>query len=123
MEELESYQLIDKRVEILERSHYKSLQYNRHELIEISGISDTVPDKELENKTLEILDSIGVGKVEPWQVHACHRLKNKKNTIIRFTSNYTSTRTCAHHSSIFILRFGNYTKINSYTIITSGKEN
>ena len=50
MEELESYQLSAKRVEILERSHYKSLQYNRRESIEIPDIPDTVPDKELENK-------------------------------------------------------------------------
>ena len=45
VEELESYQLIAKRMEILECSHYKSLQYNRRELIEITGIPDTVPDK------------------------------------------------------------------------------
>ena len=66
VEELESYQLIAKRVEIMKRSHYKSLQSNRRESIGISGIPDTVRDKELENKTLEILDSIVVGKVEPW---------------------------------------------------------
>ena len=86
VEELESYRAIAKRVEMLERSHFKHLQYNRRESIEIAGIPESVSDKELENKSLLILNIIGVDKVEPWQVHACHRLKNKKNTIIRFVS-------------------------------------
>ena len=75
IKELESYRLIAKRVEMLERSHLSSLQYTRREAIEISGIPHTVPDIDLENKSLEILESIGVAKINPLNVHACHRLK------------------------------------------------
>ena len=97
-----------RRIIILERSHYKFLQYNRHECLEISGIPDTVPDKELESKTLEILDSIVVGKIEPWKVHTCHRLKNKKNVIIRLTSRKTAD------SALY--KRGNIKKQNKTTI-------
>ena len=41
IEELESYKLIAKRVEILERSHLISMQYNRRESIEILKPSQT----------------------------------------------------------------------------------
>ena len=90
VEELQSYRLISKMVEMLERSHFKHLQYCRRESIEIHGIPDNVDDKNLESKSLEILGVIGVEKIEPGQVHACHRLKNKKNTIIRFVSRKTA---------------------------------
>ena len=77
-----SYWLIAKTVEMLERSHCSSLQYSRRESIEISGIPLTVADKDLENKSLEILQSIGVAKINPLNIHACHRLKNRNNTIL-----------------------------------------
>ena len=85
VEELASYRLISARVEKLERSHFKSLQYSRRESIEISGIPENVNDRDLEKKTVDILDKIGVSNINPINVHACHRLKNK-NTIIRFTN-------------------------------------
>ena len=72
---------------MLERSHFKHLQYCRHKSIEIHGIPDNVDDKNLEPK---ILADIGIEKIEPWQVHACHRLKNKKNTIIRLVLRKTA---------------------------------
>ena len=86
MEELESYSIITKQVEMLERSHMSHVQYNRCESIEIDGISTSVCDEDLENTTLSFLAEIGVPDIQPWQVHACHRLKNKKHTIIRFST-------------------------------------
>ena len=71
---------------MLERSHCSSLQYSRREPIEISVIPLTMADKDLENKPLEILESIGVAKINPLNIHACHRLKNRNNTILRFTT-------------------------------------
>ena len=62
------------------------MQYNRRESIEIAGIPETVTDECLEETTLGILEAIGVPKIEPYQVHACHRLKKRNNTIIKFTS-------------------------------------
>ena len=86
VDELESYSLIAKRVELLERSYFQSVQYNRRDSLEIAGIPGNVDDKNLESTTLAILEEIGVGKVESGEVYACHRMKNKKNTIIKFTS-------------------------------------
>ena len=83
-EEAASYNLIAKRVEFLEKAHIISLQYNRRESIEISGIPENVPDTELEDKCTGILKEIGCGDIEPWKYHACHRLKNRKITICRF---------------------------------------
>ena len=65
-------------VEELQSYRFKHLQYCRRESIEIHGIRDNVDDKNLEPKSLEILGAIGIEKIEPWQVHACHTLKNKK---------------------------------------------
>ena len=70
VEELEAYRIIAKRV--------------GRDSIEIAGIPESINDKYLENKSLQILGSIGVDKVEPCQVHACHRLKNKRNTITNY---------------------------------------
>ena len=75
VEELESYSILTKRVEMLERSYMNHVQYNRRESIEIDGIPTSVCDEDLENTT--ILAEIGVPDIQPWQVHACHRLKNK----------------------------------------------
>ena len=86
IEELVSYKLIEERVKTLERSQIRSLQYNRRESIEIAGIPETVDEKNLEKTYVLILEEIGCGKIEPWQVHAFHRLRNKKNTIIRFVN-------------------------------------
>ena len=85
LEELESYRLISKRVEILERNLLQNMQYNRRESIEISGL-DKVINANLEKTTVGILEDIGVGKIESWQVHTCHRLKNPETAIIKFVS-------------------------------------
>ena len=85
IEELVSYQLIAKRVQMLERSHISSLQYQRRPSIEISGIPASF-DTKLEETCIELLGDIGCGKIEPSEIHACHRLKNKNKTIIRFVN-------------------------------------
>ena len=85
LEELESYRLISKRVKLLERNLISHMQYNRRESIKISGL-DKINNNDLEKTTVGILEDIGVGKIESWQVQACHRLKNPKNVIIKFVS-------------------------------------
>ena len=49
VEELASYQLISKRVELLERSHIQSLQYDRRESLELQGIPEKIKDDDLES--------------------------------------------------------------------------
>ena len=78
VEELESYQLVSKRVQNLEKTMVNSLQYQRRESVEIHNVPESVKDDELEGKVLEVFEKIGCGKIKPSQVHACHRLKNKK---------------------------------------------
>ena len=56
-----------------------------HESIEFTGLGKVVNNK-LEETTVSILQDIGVGKIEPSQVYACHRPKNPNKTIIRFIS-------------------------------------
>ena len=48
VEELESYKIIENRVQQLERSHMKSLQYQRRDSIEIHGLSGSINDGDLE---------------------------------------------------------------------------
>ena len=86
VEELQSYQLIAERVKLLERSHLRSLQYNRRESIEICGLPETIKDDDLEQTCLQILEDIDCGKIKKSSVHACHRLKNRDKTIIRFVN-------------------------------------
>ena len=86
IEELQSYQLIAQRVNLLERSHLRSLQYNRRESIEICGFPESIQDDQLEEKCIELLNDIGCGKIKKTAVHACHRLRNRDKTIIRFVN-------------------------------------
>ena len=86
VEELESYKIISDRVKQLEKSHLKSLQYTRRESIEICGLPESIDDKKLEETCINILDDIGCGIINESQIHACHRLKNRKKTIIRFVN-------------------------------------
>ena len=69
-----------------DQSNIRSLQYNCRGNIGQYGIPESVPDNQLEAKCVEILREIGCKDVTPEGIHACHRLKNKKNVIIRFVN-------------------------------------
>ena len=86
VEELESYQLVSQRVKNLERCMLSSLQYERRECIEIYNLPETVADEKIEDTCLSILQDIGCGEIKKWQVHAFHRMRNRKNSIIRFVT-------------------------------------
>ena len=64
-------------------------KYGRQNDIEITDIPDTVQDKELENKVIEIFDAIGV-EANPADFEDCHRVgkskNNSKNVIARFVN-------------------------------------
>ena len=59
------------------------------------GLPDTVLDDQLEQTCLNVLEDIGCGKIKTRDVHACHRLKNRKKVIIRFVN-----RKCADKALI-----------------------
>ena len=86
VDELKSYQLIAKRVQLLERSQLNSLQYQRRESIEICGLPQSIKDEELESSCRDLLQDIGCGTIKGSAIHACHRLKNRDKTIIRFVN-------------------------------------
>ena len=66
-------------------------QYGRRSNIEIAGIPDEIPLKELEGKVVEILTEIDV-QVDDRDIEACHRLpkgrfgKGPARTIVRFVN-------------------------------------
>ena len=85
VEELESYNLIAQRVQLLERSVLGSMQYQRRESIEIHNIPDTVTKEKLEDYCCDLLTDIE-NPVQPHEIHACHRRNNPTKTIIRFVN-------------------------------------
>ena len=70
VEELQSYQIITQRVNLLERSHLRSLQYNRRESIEICRLPESLKDDHLEQTCLNVLEDIGCGKIKKSSVNA-----------------------------------------------------
>ena len=66
-------------------------QYSRRENIVISGIPNSIPQNQLENKVLDILNTIDC-KVTSYDIAAVHRIGGKKsskyptNTIVRFVN-------------------------------------
>ena len=84
LEALKANQMITKRVEYLERIQLISQQYNRRESLELNGIPINVKDDELEEKCVGIIQDVTGRGIPEWQVHACHRLKNRNKVILRF---------------------------------------
>ena len=76
------------RVIKLEREVYVSQQYSRRECLEFTGIPSDVDNKDLEGKVCEILQAIDVN-VNPDDLEACHRLKKKERTIVKFSNRKT----------------------------------
>ena len=60
----------------MERRCYANEQYSRTECLEISGIPESLADKDLESKVLEILEEIDV-RIDPNLVEDCHHLPFK----------------------------------------------
>ena len=63
-------------------------QYSRRESLVITGIPDSISQRDLEGVVINILGSIGV-RVQSYDISACHRLFKKQNdttakTIIKF---------------------------------------
>ena len=73
---------------ITEKEINKLNQYSRRENLEIVGILDSVTQKDLVGRVIQIFDAIGVPVVS-YNIAACHHLKKNKfqkstNVIIRF---------------------------------------
>ena len=80
---------LSKRIVSLESNHNMLEQYGRRNNIEITSITDTVQDNELENKAIGIFDAIGV-EANSADFEDCHRVgkskNNSKKVIARFVN-------------------------------------
>ena len=70
---------LETKIEKLERDFNQLAQYNRRESIEITGLPDSILQKDLENVCINLLRRIGVNNLESFEISACHRLKTKSN--------------------------------------------
>ena len=79
--------VLENKILSLESEHNSLEQYGRCNKIEITGIPDSVPDQNLEEKVVHILNEITVN-VSPKDIEAFHRVGVSKNsskkTIVRF---------------------------------------
>ena len=79
--------VLENKVLTLESEHNSLEQYGRRNNIQITGIPNNVPDQNLEEKVVDILNEISVD-VSPKDIEACHRVgvskNNSKKTIVRF---------------------------------------
>ena len=78
------------RMEKLEREQNKSLQYNRRNNIEITGIPTRIKTDALEDEVIKIYNAAGVKvegrNLEKMDIEACHRIGKKGVTICRFVN-------------------------------------
>ena len=77
------------KMEALEKQQIQSDQYSRKETIEIRGFDENLPDVEIEKKVVQVLNAIKENHDAEFtqeDIHACHKLKNKKIVICKFVS-------------------------------------
>ena len=71
------------RVVQIERQCWANAQYSRRGTIEVISIPSFIRGKGLENKVRNIFGEIGVN-VKERDIQACHRLREKDKTIVKF---------------------------------------
>ena len=67
------------RVTNLEKLQAKAEQYNRRNNVEISGISNEIPDECLENNAIMICKNSNI-IINPADIEGCHRLPLRRNS-------------------------------------------
>ena len=79
--------VLENKILTLESEHNSLEQYGRRNNIKITGIPDIVPDQNLEERVVDILNEISVN-VSPKDIEACHHVGVSKNsskkTIVRY---------------------------------------
>ena len=73
------------RVVKTERQCWENAQYSRRDTLEIFGIPNSIDNSVLEETVRGLFKKIGV-KIEKRDVQACHRLKEKERTIVKFVN-------------------------------------
>ena len=72
------------RVAATERQCWENDQYSRKDTLEVVGIPMSVKDNVLEQKVCDLFQEIGVDICDR-DIQACHLLKDKDQTIVKFT--------------------------------------
>ena len=75
----------DNRLYELEKQVFSNSQYSRRDTLEVVGIEESVNDDKLEDKVIEIFSDIDV-TINSTDIQACHRLSDKKRTIVKFAN-------------------------------------
>ena len=73
--------VLENKILTSESEHNSLEQYGRHNNIEITGIPDSIPDQNLEEKVVDILNEISVN-VSPKDTEGCHRVGVSKNSVL-----------------------------------------
>ena len=73
------------RVVATERRCWENAQYSGRDKLEVVGIPMSVRDNVLEQKVCDVIQEIGVD-IYDRDIQACHRLKDKDRTIVKFTN-------------------------------------
>ncbi len=77
------------KMDALEKQQIHADQYSRKETIEIRGLNENLPDAEIEQRVVQVLNAIKENNDAEFvkeDIHACHKLKNKKIVICKFVS-------------------------------------
>ena len=69
----------EEKIVYLEKNQAKEEQYSRRNNVEISGIPNNIPDKDLENTVISICKDSGV-EIDLNDIEGCHRLPLSRNT-------------------------------------------
>ena len=73
------------RVVAIARKCWENAQYSWRDTLEVIGIPMSVRDNVLEQKVCDVIQEIGVD-IYDRDIQACHRLKDKDRTIVKFTN-------------------------------------
>ena len=71
--------ILENRVVNLEKQLSKNEQYGRRNNVEISGISNQIPDQDLEENIIKICKDSDIN-ISPMDIEGCHRLPIGRNT-------------------------------------------
>ena len=95
--------VLENKILTLESEHNSLEQYERRNNIEITGIPDSVPDQNLEEKVVDILNEITVN-VSAKDIEPCHRVGVSKNsskkTVVRFINRKHAKKTLVSRKNL-----------------------
>ncbi len=88
-------------------------QYGRRQNVEICNIPESIPQNALENHVIEILKSIGITNINPYNIVGVHRIGKKfnskpRNVIVRFLNKKSAFSFLKKKKNLKSSKFKNY---------------